>query len=137
MKVEEISQLVRCGACHGPLGERPNMIQLTKRATWKYPASGNLVTGYGPCAVAILCDACAEACHPILEAVEFNGQEAVYHPLAELDDLGPEPTHTFVVHARSGDPGIRCMVCGHVSADADDVANLYCPTCERFHPIGA
>jgi hypothetical protein len=125
----------RCGACHGPIG-RVNLVMLRYRATWPRPYSSNVLTGYGPCAVAVCCDECLQSRRPIVEAVELprDGAEPIYHPVESLEPMGPAPTH--VLASRLGMPGIQCLVCGHATFDAGDVTNLYCAHCRAFHPIG-
>lgn len=122
----------KCCACGGKVG-RVNLCTLRKRATWEFPRSGNVLTGDDHAAVAVCCDACIERrpMQPIRWAIELAGDQILYHDLASLKDLGPEPTHVL----RNG--AIECLVCGLVSHHPDDVANLYCGACHAYHPIGA
>lgn len=126
---------VNCCACGGSLLESPhvNLVLLKKRATWKHPTGGNVLTGYGPQATAVICDRCVEQEGAIIKlAVEFAGEEVRYHPVAELEDLPPEPT--FVIHQyRNGQKAIECLRCGSLSCHPDDVINKYCGHCHQFH----
>jgi hypothetical protein len=121
----------RCGACRGELGPRLNLVQLQRRATWRYPTGGNLATNYGPCAVAIVCDRCVAGDGAPVEAVELTAGEIVYHPIFDLEPLGPEPT--AIVASWQGGQGIRCLFCGLTSFQPADVANRYCGHCKHFH----
>jgi len=71
---------------------------LRRKATWEYPVAGNVLTGESSEAVAIVCESCLDQkllnrersvvdAAPILEAVEFSGSEAIYHPVGELEEI--------------------------------------------------
>lgn len=125
---------VNCCACGGSLQESPhvNLVLLTKRATWKHPTGGNVLTGYGPQATAAICDRCVEEKDPIKLAVELDGDEVIYHRVAELEDLPPEPT--YVIHKpANGETAIECLRCGSLSFHPIDVEQKYCGHCHRFH----
>jgi len=128
--VEFIQAHVRCGACGGKIG-RVNLCALNRRATWKYPVSGNVISGDEGRAVAVLCDACIDSRRGIREAIEITDQQVHYHPVGELDELPPEPT--YVLREASHGPGIECLVCGLTSWNPNDVANRYCGHYKRFH----
>lgn len=138
MELERIKELVACCACREPMAgsEHVNMVQLARKATWESPSCGNLLTGYGPCALAFVCDRCLEAKREILVAVEFHGDgcgdEVIYHPVDELEKLPPEPTYVMI-ESRSGAPAIRCLRCGMVSFHPDDIEERYCGHCHEFH----
>ena len=88
MTSDDIRLKVRCGACHGPLRSGPLcFVELRRKATWKYPTSGNVLTGEEGLATAIVCEACIDAKKEIVEAVEFAhaSDEPVYHPIVELE----------------------------------------------------
>jgi len=40
---------------------------------------------------------------------------------------------TYELLEEEGRPAIRCLVCGLVSHHPDDVDNLYCGRCHKFH----
>jgi len=80
-----IRKHVRCGCCGGKIGTSINMVALGYKAKWKYPTSGNVLTGESGEAVAICCDSCVNRAATVVEAVEFKGGKVVYHPLAELE----------------------------------------------------
>jgi len=96
MQAEYIRERVKCCACGGSLTTSPhvNLVTLRRRATWEFPTSGNVLTGEENVAVAIVCDECFE--HPVRHAVEFAGNEVIYHPLDTLEDLGPAATHVLL-----------------------------------------
>jgi hypothetical protein len=134
----EIQQRVQCCVCNGPLaGGRLNMVSLGLKATWPYPVARNLLTDWGPAAIAILCDGCAqrEGVH-IARVVEFRGERVLYHAVEQLEELPPEPTYQMVRH-RDGLPGIHCLRCGQIGWDPNDVLNLYCGYCHQYHEVNA
>jgi hypothetical protein len=134
MNTNDIRKRVKCCACEGSLGDGyVNMITLRRAANWDYPVTSNLITGDGPCAVAICCDAClAQQPMPSIRwAVAFVGQRVFYHPVESLPELGPEPTHVISQNGLA----IRCLLCGRTSSNENDVANRYCGHCHKFHPI--
>jgi len=127
----------KCCACKGPIGDRINVVQLSKRAAWEHPICTNVVSGYGPCATAVVCDRCVgepgSPMAPIRFAIEFRESAILYHEADLLEDLGPEPT--FFI-SRDGQ-SIQCLVCGRTSRHPRDVQEKYCASCKAFHPIGA
>jgi hypothetical protein len=96
----------------------------------------NLISDYGPAAIALCCDACCVENEPptrIKFAIEDAGDNWVFHSVEELQSLGPEPT---CVVAPDGS-AIKCLVCGLTSHHPEDVRNRYCSHCHAFHPFGA
>lgn len=90
--VKKVRRKVRCGCCRGKLGRLVNFVELGRRAAWEYPSAGNVITGEFGRAVAVICTKCVRQCRhpghpPILEAVEFRGDEVVYHPVEELEEV--------------------------------------------------
>ena len=134
MNLERIIELVACCACREPMAgsDHLNLVQLARRPTWEHPTSGNVLSGYGPAAVAVVCDACLAASRQILVAVEWRGSELIYHPVDELEELPPEPTYV-IRQSRSGVPAIQCLQCGMMSFHPDDIRERYCGNCHQFH----
>ncbi len=72
------------------------------------------------------------------QIIERVAQEG-YVATAELMRLGdnpeydetraPAPTHELLAHGGA----IKCLRCGMVSHNLNDVAQLYCANCHRFH----
>jgi hypothetical protein len=83
---KDIARKTRCGACGGQV-RRVNFVMIELKATWEYPTAGNVVTGESGRAVAVVCDACIDAQRRVREAVEFRGDEVVYHPLESLEKI--------------------------------------------------
>lgn len=133
MTIDDIAQRCQCCGCGGQIGPRVNLVELDYRAEWEYPRSGNVLTGDDGRAVAICCDACAEAGR-VTRAVEFRGDEVVYHDLASLTRLPPPSSYVLVSSGRA--TGIKCLLCGRTSFSQDDVTNRYCGACHRFHAVG-
>lgn len=137
MNAMERLKLCRCCACDDPIGSSTvNLVATRCRAEWPNPTASNLITGYGPSAIALVCDSCVAARRQptrVIELPESGGE--VYHRMIDLEDLGPQPTHVVLSDPRSDDQAIRCLVCEHVSFDPDDILNLYCGRCRKFHPI--
>ena len=76
----------RCCACDVPMSSSPNvnLIDMALPARWQYPVVGNVLTGEGPNAVAVICDACLGEQRSIERVIEFRGEEVVYHLVADL-----------------------------------------------------
>ncbi len=85
--IEKIRQRVHCCACRGTIAGRVNIVALGRKATWEYPSASNVITGTSGGAVAICCDPCMDSRQPIQEAVEYRGEEVVYHPVEGLEPL--------------------------------------------------
>lgn len=85
--VEKYRRLVRCSACGGSIGDRVNLVVLNRKATWKHPTAGNVLTGESGQAVAVCCDQCCDARRPPVEAVELNGDTVTYHPVESLEEI--------------------------------------------------
>lgn len=84
-----ISKLCKCCACEGSLesSNHINWVQIDKKATWKFPTWGNLLTDHDGMAVAYICDDCASGKKPeqgLKFAVEFEGTTVIYHDLELL-----------------------------------------------------
>ena len=77
----------KCCACNcviGENGENINLVQLQHIATWKYPTSGNILTGTKNHAVAAVCNVCIENNVPINYAIRFDGGKIVRVPINDL-----------------------------------------------------
>ena len=109
--------------------EHCNLVSLERKATWQFPTAQNVLTGWGPAAVAVLCDACVETDRPISRVIEVAGDEIVYHAAGDLETLPPEPTYVV-----SGDPPrIQCLRCGLTSFHPQDIRMRFCGHCHQFH----
>ena len=90
MTTENILRSVPCGACGLPLGKHLNVVGTGRRAHWKFPSMGNVLTGTQGEAVAFLCDSCVDDQAPPLEAIEFVGEgEETTVKHHELRSLAP------------------------------------------------
>jgi hypothetical protein len=87
MTAADIAARCRCGACRGPVALPVNVVALDRKARWPYPTAGNVLTGAGGEAVAVVCDRCVAARAAVAEAVEFRGEAVVYHDVAELEEI--------------------------------------------------
>lgn len=96
--LEQIKAKVRCCACRGPIGERVNVVDLDRLATWKHPVANNFLTGERDHAVAFVCDRCVDARRPIEEAVELNGEAVVYHRVSELKPVAASRPDSDPLH---------------------------------------
>lgn len=93
---ENIKKKGKCCISEKPLStsEFINMVSLPYVATWDYPIAGNvLIANYGKRAVALVHD---DEMQPganyvteekIKFAVEFRGEEIIYHPVEELQKI--------------------------------------------------
>jgi len=89
-KIEDfIRKRVRCCACGQPLSKGYiNCVALPKKASWKFPAWGNVISGVDHGALAIVCDRCIEEGRKPRYAVEFSEDgRVVYHDVVDLEDL--------------------------------------------------
>lgn len=82
---------VKCCACGGMLETSSciNIVELKKVATWKFPVAGSIDTpGYGPRAMAIVCDECVQNKIKIRRCIEWEGSSYLvkYHDVDELED---------------------------------------------------
>lgn len=132
MDLERIAEKCRCGACGRGIGERVNIQLLDKWAVWEYPTHGNVLTSEKQRACAVMCDSCVADELPPLEAIEFSGDDVIYHPLEELEDAPPPQSYVLVRDDR-GRPGIECLRCGLTSWNINDVDHRYCGHCRQFH----
>lgn len=142
MEVEEILERVTCCACGGKL-DRLNLVELDRRAKWRFPIATNILTNEGDRAVAIYCDACVMAKADPVYAVEFTGKKAEpvkYHPVDSLAPIEPfNATYKiFTVKDSQGkeQKGIECLGCGKLSYNPNDIKYRYCGYCNRFHELG-
>lgn len=134
MHPDEIADCCVCCACGGRI-DRVNLVELCLRATWKFPRGGNVLTGEDGRAIAVCCDRCAEGragASLITKAVEFRGDEVIYHDVADLEEL-PPPQSYMIVGPQQGRFGIHCLRCGSTSWHPGDVEHKYCATCKQFH----
>jgi hypothetical protein len=133
MTLEDVHQHGRCCACQQPLAGRGrlNLTTLERKPTWANPTVVNVLTGYGPAAVGMLCDACVEGAREPTHAVEFQHERIIYHPVESLEALPPEPT--FVLRPTPQGLAIQCLLCGATSWSPSDVRQKYCGHCHRFH----
>ena len=86
-----IRKNVECCACGGTLEESGciNIVELKKRATWKFPVFGHFdIPGYGPRAMAVVCEECMQNKVEIRRCVEWEGTpyQVKYHDVADLED---------------------------------------------------
>jgi hypothetical protein len=82
----------KCCATDLPIStsESINLVGLNKIATWKFPIVGNVLTGEHGKAAALVHD---DAINPdgslkceIKYAIEFKGDDILYHPIDQLAD---------------------------------------------------
>jgi hypothetical protein len=78
-----------CCACRRRLKDTKTkdliMAALPYRATWKYPAYGNVITNMKPIATAIFCQACIDNKAPAKFAIETDTDNIIYHQVEELE----------------------------------------------------
>lgn len=85
---ETVARAANCGACGRPMSQSQylNLVSLSEyKITWKYPRAGNVLTNEGPWPSALVCDECIESNAEIKSALEIRDNEAIYHPVAELE----------------------------------------------------
>jgi hypothetical protein len=89
MEMDDIRRRARCCACGGPMRRSPhmNLVCLERKAEWKYPQAGNVLTGEGGQAVAIVCDRCLDDKATIVNAVEFRDGQILYHQVEQLAEI--------------------------------------------------
>lgn len=95
-----------------------NLVSIPYKATWKHPTIGNILLGIWQMAIACVHDDCLVngiVDGEIKYAIEFFGDEIIYHPLSELEAIQrPE--------------GRTCRECGCSDTDAcyhPDHGNCY------------
>lgn len=86
-----IRKNVECCACGGTLEESGciNIVELKKRAIWKFPVFGQIdIPGYGPRAMAVVCDECMQNKVKIRRCIEWEGSPYLvkYHDVNDLED---------------------------------------------------
>ena len=87
----------KCCACGKPVKNTStghvNLIQLERKATWKFPSFGNVLLGTSGIAAAIVCDPCLESKAVIKWAIELQGsgkkKTVVYHEVDQLQKIEP------------------------------------------------
>lgn len=82
---------IECCACGGPLEKSSciNIVELKKLATWKFPVFGHIdIPGYGPRALAIVCNECMKNKIKIRHCIEWEGSPYLvkYHDVDDLKD---------------------------------------------------
>jgi hypothetical protein len=100
MDTEKIKAIGKCCMTDKPLStsEQLNFIQLPYKAHWTFPTWGNILTGQKDMALAIVHDdAIANSISDIKYAVEFKGEELIYHPLDTLprEDIVRPKSHSL------------------------------------------
>jgi len=89
---EFIRKRVKCCACDGTMGnsEHINMIQLDRKANWKFPTAANILSSdVRPRAMSVVCDKCVNGkCSPKY-AIEWNQKtrKIRYHKVDGLENL--------------------------------------------------
>ena len=88
---------IECCACNeriGTNGTLINVIVLDKKAGWKYPVAGNVITGEYGRAIAIICDKCVRERKLPKFAIKFNWSgkttdkcEVVRVPISDLKNV--------------------------------------------------
>ena len=86
MDLDRVKEIGTCCCCGQPTADNDqhNMVHLDMDLTWEFPRLGNVFDRKINDAVAIICDACGDRFEandlpPILYAVEFLGEQLVYH----------------------------------------------------------
>ncbi len=118
------------------------VVAMGRRATWANPVAGNVLTGREGEAVAIVCDRCLESDREIVRVVQIEEETVIYHRVGSLEPMPPEQTYRLIELKQRSIPAelqvyprkaIECLLCGHVSYNANDVRELYCGLCHVFH----
>jgi hypothetical protein len=92
-KQEEIDQMTfagwPCCACDEVIkgdDSDTSAVILEKKVKWEYPKWGDILTGEGGKAIAVLCGTCANAGKTPLYAIKKDGDKYTRVPLTELED---------------------------------------------------
>lgn len=89
MDVLDIQRIGKCCACDRPFSgkhtKRINAVSLNRKCKWEFPRMGNVLTGSDYVAIAIVCDACISLNVPIKYAIEFKGDQIIYHAIEALE----------------------------------------------------
>jgi hypothetical protein len=91
MSFEEIREKGKCCITEKPLRDCKhfNIVQIDKKAKWKYPVWGDLISGIDNMAIAIVHDDCLEPEGNIIGeiryAIEATDTKIIYHPISELE----------------------------------------------------
>lgn len=88
MEMSELAKRCKCCSCEGPLPANPYLVQLSVNIPWEFPKWGNFLTKEKSKGVAFICQDCADEQKKerIQFAVEFQGNEIVYHSLIWVGD---------------------------------------------------
>lgn len=124
----QLLRTARCGCCAGKV-DRFHLLHVRRWAQWPAPTASNIKTGEHGLAVAVLCQACAEARSEPVEVIEIREGQLVYHPCRDLVPAPPERTWFLC----DGGKRIECLRCGNCSDSEDDIFHKFCPYCGKFH----
>lgn len=83
-----------CCACDETIGKDDfecGVAMLDKLAKWSYPTWGNILTGTGGRALAVLCGKCAKAKKTTQYAVKKDGEKFIRVPIKVLEDINGRP----------------------------------------------
>ena len=69
----------------------------------------------------------------VIDATILRVGEAGYRHTAEMLRLGNDPENDDKYELLDEGRAIKCLSCGLISHNPNDVANLYCGKCHRFH----
>ena len=64
--------------------------------------------------------------------VDVNCPQSVIDALNGLVELVLEG-YVLIESERAHQKGIKCLTCGHISYHTDDIKNLYCGFCNKYH----
>jgi len=90
MNSEDINKKVKCCITERPMTDckHINGVQLEFRAKWDWPVWGNIIQGISNMAMAFIHDDCIDdkgrIQGEIKFAVEFDGDNVIYHPVPEV-----------------------------------------------------
>lgn len=88
-QVDNIFMKCRCCSCARPMTESThvNLVMTNRKATWKFPVTGNLLDGRSGIATAVVCDQCLEKNeHPLL-VLQFEDGQVIYHDIDTLEKI--------------------------------------------------
>lgn len=76
----------KCGNCTAAMSESEhlNMVQVKRKAQWRFPVWGNLLTGEDTMALALMCDKCLEEHKPVMFCIEVRNNTILYHAIELL-----------------------------------------------------
>ena len=123
MDKEQLIAKVRCSCCKGKMSEDFLVLEYYRLAAWETPRANNPLNGQDELAVGFLCQACFSAYQSpgANEAVEFRGEEVVYHPIDDLQKIAIDrrPDHEISKHMKNfayAMVNFRCDCTGHEHA---------------------